>query len=89
MKAGDFVQTPLGKGIVREVRNRGRVLVEIRGRATEVLGSQITPLNPAGRRSARRRDQQERAPESSWPCGIRPSRGGSARLHRSRSARAR
>ena len=49
MKAGDFVQTPLGKGIVREVRNRGRVLVEIRGRATEVLGSQITPLNPAGR----------------------------------------
>ena len=63
MKAGDFVQTPLGKGIVREVRNRGRVLVEIHGRATEVPGSQVTPVDPAGRRSARRRDQQERAPE--------------------------
>ena len=57
MKAGDLVQTPLGKGIVREVRNRGRVLVEIRGRATEVPGSQVTPVDPAGRRSARRRGQ--------------------------------
>ena len=78
MKAGDFVQTSLGKGIVREVRNRGRVLVEIRGRATEVLGSQITPLDPAGRRSARRRGQQERAPESlgraasRWICTAAP-----------------
>ena len=89
MKAGDFVQTPLGKGIVREVRNRGRVLVEIRGRATEVLGSQITPLNPAGRRSARRRGQQERAPESVGRAASAPGRGGSARLHRSRGARAR
>ena len=29
MKKGDLVQTPLGRGIVREVRNRGRVLVEV------------------------------------------------------------
>jgi dsDNA-specific endonuclease/ATPase MutS2 len=30
---GDSVQTPLGKGVVRDVRNRGRLLVEIDGRA--------------------------------------------------------
>ena len=62
MKAGDLVQTPLGKGILREVRNRGRALVEIHGRATEVPGSQVTSVDPAGRRSARRRGQQQRAP---------------------------
>ena len=62
MKAGDLVQTPLGKSILREVRNRGRALVEIHGRATEVPGSQVTSVDPAGRRSARRRGQQQRAP---------------------------
>jgi len=30
---GDQVQTPLGKGVVRDVRNHGRLLVEIDGRA--------------------------------------------------------
>ena len=62
MKKGDLVQTPLGRGIVREVRNRGRVLVEVRGRATEVPGSQITRADRAGRRAGRRRAQPETAP---------------------------
>ena len=62
MKAGDLVQTPLGRGIVREVRNRGRVLVEVRGRATEVPGSQITRADRAGRRAGRRHAQLETAP---------------------------
>jgi DNA mismatch repair protein MutS2 len=30
---GDNVQTPLGKGVVRDVRNHGRLLVEIDGRS--------------------------------------------------------
>ena len=64
MKKGDLVQTPLGRGIVREVRNRGRVLVEVRGRATEVPGSQITRADRAGRRAGRRRAQPETAPAS-------------------------
>ena len=38
MKAGGLVQTALGEGIVREVRDCGYVLVEARGRATEVPG---------------------------------------------------
>ena len=54
MKKGDLVQTPLGRGIVREVRNRGRALVEVRGRATEVSGSQITLADRAGRLAGRR-----------------------------------
>ena len=62
MKKGDLVQTPLGRGIVREVRNRGRVLVEVRGRATEVPGSQITLADRAGRRAGRRRAQPETVP---------------------------
>ena len=32
----------LGKGIVREVRNAGRYLVELRGRSVVVAGSQLT-----------------------------------------------
>jgi dsDNA-specific endonuclease/ATPase MutS2 len=35
LRHGMAVQTPLGKGVVREVRNGGRVLVDVRGRATE------------------------------------------------------
>ena len=62
MKKGDLVQTPLGRGIVREVRNRGRVLVEVRRRATEVPGSQITLADRAGRRAGRRYAQLETAP---------------------------
>jgi dsDNA-specific endonuclease/ATPase MutS2 len=37
----------LGKGIVREARNGGRYLVEIKGRSIVVAGSQLTPLDSA------------------------------------------
>ena len=33
----------LGKGIVREVRNGGRYVVEIKGRSLIVAGSQLAP----------------------------------------------
>jgi len=37
-----------GKGLVREARNNGRYLVEVKGRAMEVMESQLSPVE--GRR---------------------------------------
>jgi DNA mismatch repair protein MutS2 len=42
--AGDAVQTPFGKGVVREVRNNGRLCVEVNGRSLELKASDISPL---------------------------------------------
>jgi DNA mismatch repair protein MutS2 len=51
---GDLVHAAmLGKGIVRAVRNRGRYLVEIKGRAILVAGDELAALEPA--RPPRRR----------------------------------
>lgn len=36
---GDAVQTSLGKGVVQDVRNNGRLLVDLRGRAVEVAAA--------------------------------------------------
>jgi len=41
---GDDVQTPLGKGLVREVRTNGRLLVDIGGRKVLVEGGAVKPL---------------------------------------------
>lgn len=44
-KPGDAVHVALfGKGIVREVRNSGRCLVDVKRRAMEVAQSQLSPL---------------------------------------------
>jgi dsDNA-specific endonuclease/ATPase MutS2 len=51
--AGDHVQTPLGKGVVRELRNNGRVLVQVRDRALEFRGREISPLEAPSRRGKR------------------------------------
>jgi len=45
--SGDRVQTPFGKGMVREVRNGGRVLVDVRGRLMVVMGHALQALQPA------------------------------------------
>jgi dsDNA-specific endonuclease/ATPase MutS2 len=42
----------LGKGIVREVRNGGRYLVEVKGRSVVAAGSELTPVESP--RSSRR-----------------------------------
>ena len=49
---GDRVHVAgLGTGIVREVRNGGRYLVEVKGRAMVVEGNQLEPAeSPRGRR---------------------------------------
>jgi DNA mismatch repair protein MutS2 len=50
--AGDAVQTPFGKGVIREVRNGGRLLVEVSGRALVVKEADISALVGKERRSA-------------------------------------
>lgn len=47
------MQTPFGKGVVREVRNHHRLLVDIHGRALVVSEADVTPLEP-GRQRLRR-----------------------------------
>ncbi len=49
--AGDAVQTPHGKGVVREVRNKGRLLVQVQQRVVVVAESEVTPAK-APRRTA-------------------------------------
>lgn len=42
--AGDAVQTPFGKGVVREVRNQGRLLVQIQQRTLVVDEAVVTQI---------------------------------------------
>jgi DNA mismatch repair protein MutS2 len=66
---GDAVQTPLGKGVVREVRGARWVLVEINGRAVVLEERTIGPID--SRMTARAKKQnamafsESRAPEPS------------------------
>lgn len=54
-RTGDAVQVEgFGKGVVREVRNRGKYLVEVKGRAMEVTVSQLSAIA----RKPSRRDSQ-------------------------------
>jgi DNA mismatch repair protein MutS2 len=46
---GDTVQTPLGKGVVEEVRNGGRVLVQVHGRRLVISHDHLLPSEPARR----------------------------------------
>jgi dsDNA-specific endonuclease/ATPase MutS2 len=50
-RVGDGVQTPHGKGVVREVRNGGRLLVHVQQRAVVVAEDGVTPIEaPKGAR---------------------------------------
>jgi DNA mismatch repair protein MutS2 len=42
--AGDAVQTSFGKGVIREVRNNHRLLVDVQGRALVVSDADVTAL---------------------------------------------
>jgi len=48
---GDAVQTPLGKGVVREVRNNRRLLVDVQGLALVISDADVTALDAEGQRS--------------------------------------
>ena len=55
LSVGDPVQTALGKGVVREVRNNGRLLVEIEGRGVVLDGTDVTLIDVTGRARNRAR----------------------------------
>lgn len=55
---GADVQSPFGKGVVRDVRNNGRVLVEVQGRTILMEARALTPLT-APPRSRRRPPARE------------------------------
>jgi dsDNA-specific endonuclease/ATPase MutS2 len=52
---GEPVQTALGKGIVRELRGSGHVVVEIAGRKVVLDGATLRPLDPPPKPSRKRR----------------------------------
>jgi dsDNA-specific endonuclease/ATPase MutS2 len=62
--AGDSVRTPLGKGVVREVRRGGRVVVEIQGRAVTFDGGAVT-LGEDGAQDRRRARAPDAGPAAS------------------------
>ena len=49
---GDMVQTPFGKGLVRAVRNNGRFLVDVGGRAMVIPEADISPIEVRKRKAA-------------------------------------
>lgn len=52
VSVGDTVQTPQGKGVVREVRNGGRLLVQIQARMVVVAATDAAPATVPRRRAA-------------------------------------
>lgn len=75
---GDAVQTPFGKGVVREVRNNGQLLVQIQQRALLVATAQASPLGGAAARAASSRAHETR-PRASSDEPHAPAPGGSRR----------
>ena len=67
-KPGDAVQTPLGKGIVREARNAGRLLVDIGGRSLVFDERSVTTLDVRGGRAGRRSPASARPSTPSEPA---------------------
>jgi DNA mismatch repair protein MutS2 len=62
---GDAVHVAsFGKGIVREVRNGGRCLVEVKGRSMVVSDTQLTPVNARKRTAAGTAALQPGVPEA-------------------------
>ena len=49
---GDTVQTPLGKGVVSEVRRNGRLVVTLHGRSLVLEEHEVKPLESRRRRRA-------------------------------------
>jgi len=60
LKAGVQVQTPLGKGVVREVWKNGRLVIEVKNRSVVVDQRAVTPLD-SGTALGRRKKPEPRA----------------------------
>lgn len=64
IRVGEWIQTTMGKGIVREVRNNGRLLVDVQGRALVFDVSAVRAIGDAsrgtsGKATSRRRDGRD------------------------------
>jgi DNA mismatch repair protein MutS2 len=77
--AGDPVHTPLGKGVVREVRSNGRLVVEIDGRAVTFEEGAVAPRDAP--RARRRHTAQDREPVIAGATVRRPSAQPEVDLH--------
>lgn len=64
---GETVQTPFGKGVVREVRNNGRLLVDVHGRAIVVKEREISALDGGRVRPHVHGSASETTPDCSRP----------------------
>lgn len=76
--AGDRVHVPgLGTGVILDVRNHGRCLVEIKGRSVEVRAAQLVPASPKrGSNAVREGGKRASAPAREGGAGVPlPSRG--------------
>lgn len=62
---GDTVQTKQGKGVVREVRNGGRLLVQIQARMVVVASADAAPATLSGRRATSAPAQETAMPRAS------------------------
>ena len=64
---GDVVQTPFGKGVVREVRNGGRLAVDVGGRALIVKATAVAAITEPQRVRRARKGAAPDARNSSRP----------------------
>lgn len=72
-RPGDLVQTPFGKGTVRELRNNARVAVDVRGRSMLFDARELSPAEPRARRP--------RASDSTEPPHAVGAYGAAGRAH--------
>lgn len=61
---GDVVQTPLGKGVVSDVRRSGDIVVRVGDRAVVVPAEQATPIVPSKKSSKKRKTAPTEVGES-------------------------
>ena len=78
---GDAVQTPFGKGVVREVRNSGRLMVDVQGRAMVVRESEISVLDTGRKRSRARPTASAGKSEGTRPARMARSAAAEVDLH--------
>jgi len=78
---GEAVRTPFGKGVVRALRNNGRLLVDVDGRALVVAEREVVRVDAglpsttlrAGPATALRAGPTSTTPERDRPLGTAPS----------------
>jgi DNA mismatch repair protein MutS2 len=84
VSVGDSVQTPLGKGVVREVRNGGHLQIDVGGTALVLRASDVAPVDiRSGKKSRKSKSgtAPERDPPTSEDAPSRRSTPGEIDLH--------